>query len=177
MEERKILRNEEGSVLVLGMLMLVLLSVLGISATTTSMIETQIAANERIYQETYYVADAGWKDAASWLDGRETPPSYVNGIGTFEVNNFGAGGDLLGSPLNNTFPDGTQDQIITLVRGANGQNIPINIPYWFRVAYVNNEPAPGSGPGVRRFFYNSTSNADRLQQVDVRLRKEYDVGY
>lgn len=50
----KILRNEEGFVLVTGLLMLVVLTMLGISATTNTSIELQIAANDRLHRETVY---------------------------------------------------------------------------------------------------------------------------
>jgi len=51
------LEREEGSVLVIAMIMLALLTIIGISATTTSTIEVQIAANERIYKQNLCVAE------------------------------------------------------------------------------------------------------------------------
>lgn len=43
-------KGEDGSVLVIAMIMLALLTIIGISATTTSTIEVQIAANDRFYK-------------------------------------------------------------------------------------------------------------------------------
>jgi Tfp pilus assembly protein PilX len=51
--------NEEGSVIVLSMVLLVLLTMLGISATQTSTIEVQIASNERTALQNFYQAEAG----------------------------------------------------------------------------------------------------------------------
>jgi hypothetical protein len=51
--------NEEGSVLVVALLLLVLLTIMGISATTTSNIEIQIAGNERFHKIALYHADSG----------------------------------------------------------------------------------------------------------------------
>jgi len=58
MKEKCLLRNEDGSVLVIALIILVLLTLLGISATTTSQIEIQIAENERSHKIAFYAAEA-----------------------------------------------------------------------------------------------------------------------
>ena len=55
----RILRNERGSVLAIGLLVLALLTIIGISATTTTMTDIQIAGNEKIQSMAFYAADAG----------------------------------------------------------------------------------------------------------------------
>ncbi|MGW8161419.1 MAG: PilX N-terminal domain-containing pilus assembly protein [Desulfobulbales bacterium] len=55
----KTLRNEEGFVLVTGLLILLVLTLLGISATRNTSIELQIAGNDRVHNETFYSAEAG----------------------------------------------------------------------------------------------------------------------
>ncbi len=77
-------RDKGGSVLVLGMLMLVLLSLLGIAVVTTSTIEIQVAANERFYKENLYEAEAGAIEAAQSLENsdlKNIPPAWLQGIG------------------------------------------------------------------------------------------------
>ena len=64
---KRVIQNEEGSVLVLGLLMVVLLTVLGMAATRTSTIEIQIAGNERDYRENFYRAEGAAKMAAQLL--------------------------------------------------------------------------------------------------------------
>jgi Tfp pilus assembly protein PilX len=59
MQEKSLLKNEDGSIIVLAMIMLVLLTLLGISATTTSSIEVQIAANENQALQNLYQAESG----------------------------------------------------------------------------------------------------------------------
>jgi type II secretory pathway component PulK len=56
--------NEKGSVLVVALVILVLLTIIGISATTTTNIETQIAGNEKSQKIAFYVADSGVPAAA-----------------------------------------------------------------------------------------------------------------
>ncbi len=58
MKEKCLLRNEDGSVLVIALIMIVLLTLLGISATTTSQIEIQITENERSHEIAFYAAEA-----------------------------------------------------------------------------------------------------------------------
>jgi Tfp pilus assembly protein PilX len=59
MKENTRIKNEEGSVIVLSMVLLVFLTILGISATRTSSIEVQIASNERHAVQNLYKAEAG----------------------------------------------------------------------------------------------------------------------
>ena len=60
MKARKRVRNnEEGSVLVISLLMLALLTVIGIAATTTSRIELQFSGNNRFHKSALYHADSG----------------------------------------------------------------------------------------------------------------------
>ena len=61
-----ILRNETGSLMVIAVVLLMLLTVIGIAITTTTSIELQIAANDRLHKTTFYAAD-GVTDVASEL--------------------------------------------------------------------------------------------------------------
>jgi type IV pilus assembly protein PilX len=58
MKKRCLLKNENGSIMVIGLVMLMLLTLLGISATTTSTIEIRIAGNEIEYKRNLYLAEA-----------------------------------------------------------------------------------------------------------------------
>ena len=50
-------RQEHGAVLVIGMLTLVLLSVLGVAATNTGSLESEMAGNEKTYIQAFYGAE------------------------------------------------------------------------------------------------------------------------
>lgn len=52
-------KNEDGSVLIVALLILVFLTIIGISATTTTNIEIQIAGNEKFHKIAFYHADSG----------------------------------------------------------------------------------------------------------------------
>lgn len=58
MKEKYLPENEKGSVTVLAVVLLMLLTLLGIAATTTSSIEVQIAGNELRHKLAFYSAEA-----------------------------------------------------------------------------------------------------------------------
>ena len=58
-----IIGDEKGSVLLIAMAILVMLTLVGIAATNTSTIESLIAGNEKDYKKGFYNADAG----VSWV--------------------------------------------------------------------------------------------------------------
>ena len=51
--------GQEGSVIILALLMLAFLSIIGVTAATTAQIETQIASNERFSKIAFFNADSG----------------------------------------------------------------------------------------------------------------------
>lgn len=53
----KTLHNEQGFVLVTGLLMLVVLTFIGLAATSNTSIELKIAGNDRLHQQNFYDAE------------------------------------------------------------------------------------------------------------------------
>lgn len=51
--------NEQGSILVISLVILMMLSLIGIAITTTASIELQISGNERLNEIAFYKADGG----------------------------------------------------------------------------------------------------------------------
>jgi Tfp pilus assembly protein PilX len=83
MKEKTVLHNEDGSVLVIALVMLALLVVIGISATTTSNIESLVTRNVEDYTVALYLAEAAAMEAVQSLDDvtpnpRANPPSWLN---------------------------------------------------------------------------------------------------
>jgi hypothetical protein len=73
-------RRERGSVLVIALIMIVLLTIIGISASKTSEIEIMIAGNERIAKENLYLAEAAVRRAAQVMhnsDLNDNPPAWL----------------------------------------------------------------------------------------------------
>jgi Tfp pilus assembly protein PilX len=83
------LNNQNGSVIVVAMIILALLTILGISSTNTSSLEVRLASNSQEYQLEFYVADSGWKDGAMWIEEQQDDTRRpVNNTGNI-VKNFG----------------------------------------------------------------------------------------
>ncbi len=73
------LRNEQGFLLVITMLILVVLSLIGLSATNLSRVELQIAGNDRLHKETFYQADGGTEVGANILEENIACPAGFSG--------------------------------------------------------------------------------------------------
>jgi len=58
-------KNEKGSVLVTGLLLLLVLTILGMAAMMTAGMELKIARNDRSAKQVFYIAEAGLEDARS----------------------------------------------------------------------------------------------------------------
>ena len=54
----KILKNNDGSVIIIALMILMLTTILGISGISSTNIEVQIAANYKFYNTTYYTSEA-----------------------------------------------------------------------------------------------------------------------
>jgi hypothetical protein len=54
-----VIQNEEGSIIVISLIMLALVLLIGMSATTTAVIDMQAAGNERLHKMAFYAADGG----------------------------------------------------------------------------------------------------------------------
>jgi Tfp pilus assembly protein PilX len=57
--KRTDLQSQRGAALVMAIMILLILTVLGIYAVTTSTLETKIAGNERFLKDAFYAADGG----------------------------------------------------------------------------------------------------------------------
>ncbi|MBW2031279.1 MAG: hypothetical protein JRJ31_19645 [Deltaproteobacteria bacterium] len=86
MMEKRYLKGQEGSVLIVALLILVLLTLIGISVTTTTEVEINIAGNERLYKENLYLAESGAMECAQKMqEATELSPavqSWLKGLGT-----------------------------------------------------------------------------------------------
>jgi len=61
------LKNEEGNVMILAFILLVVLTLIGIFATRTAQIDLQVAYNEVPYRQNFYIAEGGGNREAAEL--------------------------------------------------------------------------------------------------------------
>lgn len=62
------LKNEEGSAIVIVLIILVTLTLIGVFATNTTVVELQIVRNEAVYKQNFYTAESAVIEAAQWLE-------------------------------------------------------------------------------------------------------------
>lgn len=83
--EYKILNNDRGSIMVVALLLLVFLTIIGITATSNTRMELNVTRNSQIYKRDFYVADSGWRAAAMNLQEFHLAfPDYPNGISEYQ---------------------------------------------------------------------------------------------
>ena len=160
-------KNEQGSTIIVAMLILVFLTIIGISATSTSIFETQIVGNEHRYQIEFYLADSGWKEAGMWLEGLAGPPPQVNPGDNGMVKNFGF----------DTTPADPPPSDLSVLTPDNNSLSQYGIPYWYQIQYLGDSVDAGSNKSLRRFSYRAASNANQTQEIEVMASKLYKVGY
>jgi hypothetical protein len=198
------IQNEKGSVIVVALIILTLLTILGISSMNTSHIEMRIATNSQDNQLDFYVADSGWKDAAMYLETLAAAPAWKNG-GDFLVKNFSwnAGvNDITyteaapAPDFNALNPDSTTppDNIDNDNDGAEDEtgetafNSRYNIQYFYQIDEPQGIPqalkkVAGTGTAYQRYFFDINSIAKRAHldsptaQVVVRVSKIYPTKY
>jgi len=92
MKQNARLKSQEGSVLVVALVLLVALTLLGLTVGTISEVEIQIAGNERRYKENLYVAEAAAMQCAQTMeetaDLDPTAVVWINAIGTVDPANI-----------------------------------------------------------------------------------------
>lgn len=107
MKEKSVLYNEDGSVLIISLVIMALLLIIGISATTTSNIENLVTRNVENYTEALYLAEAATMENAQrlqdeaisnlnnpasiqWLTKREDIPSFDPTSDTYWTGTYSA---------------------------------------------------------------------------------------
>jgi hypothetical protein len=85
--------NEDGFLLVVTLAMLLVLTIIGISATTFTRLELQIAGNDLMHKETFFQADGGAELAVALVE-----ESYgTEGLGFTKLTTEGSGTVLTGT--------------------------------------------------------------------------------
>ena len=77
-------RNEKGSVLIVALIMLMLITIMGISATTTTEIELQIAGNDIIYKRNLYASESAAMEGIQLMEDTDLETSAPTWLTTVE---------------------------------------------------------------------------------------------
>ena len=104
MNEISRVKNDEGSVLIVALVILVLLTLLGIYATKTTEVEIQIAGNDYRYKRNVYSAEAVAMECAQNI--KDTEPLDIDALPWLYAMNSLTPDDV----LNGTWDDTTSQQ-------------------------------------------------------------------
>ena len=117
-----ILKNEQGSAIVVAMLVLLLLTIIGAAATKNSLTEQAIVRNDLLYKNQLFNAEGAAMEAAQWIENQpDTILRDATGVTTawlsqtdidltaFDLND----GTWAMSAIDPDIPDGSPDGIIT----------------------------------------------------------------
>ncbi|MBW1613845.1 MAG: hypothetical protein JRJ57_07715 [Deltaproteobacteria bacterium] len=88
-------QSEQGSITVIALMLLVVLTLLGITISRTSTIDLQIAGNEIPFKQNFYVAEGGIHREAAEVGRGNYPVMNINNIGTLANQT----GQTSGNPL------------------------------------------------------------------------------
>jgi len=108
MNKTAIIRNENGSVMVISIVILALLTFVGIAVTTTSSVELQIAGNDKVYKEGLYNAEGASMMLVQILENisLQTDPTDVDNL---KAGQYTIESELKTLPRKTELPD--QDDI------------------------------------------------------------------
>ena len=91
------LKNEDGSALVVALMILMVVTIIGISSSKTTTVELQIVRNDGIYKQNLYLAEAAAQEAIQriWNTSRSDPillenrsPVWLNNINMGDIDNW-----------------------------------------------------------------------------------------
>jgi hypothetical protein len=150
------LKREEGNVLIVALIFLVILTLIGIFATRTAQMDLQIASNEMPYKRNFYLAEAGLYREAAEIGRGNYPVANINSFDQPLAERVG-GEVVLGDPLPGA-PHVVKDHV-----GADQI-------YDFEVRYEGFFPPPPGYSAIHfvRYDYNVRVDSNRVT-VDSRL--------
>ena len=74
-------RREQGAILVIGLILLLVMTVLGVSTMSTASLELNMAGNDQFFENAFQVAETGIDTTMSALDnGLPVPPPLNPGV-------------------------------------------------------------------------------------------------
>jgi len=149
--------NQDGSVIIAALLMLVLLTIVGIASTSVSNTEVQIAGHTTAYQQNFYRAEGATIEAATLLDGiadpNLTPPAWlepgVDQITDAQINDWEGLSTV--TPGNSSLDDTQYVGVYTGVVSGNTLNMGSSTIHGYRI-YGRCSP-PKRGAAVVQIGY------------------------
>ena len=160
------LNNEEGSVIIMALIVLVALTMIGIVSTDNTVVELQIVRNETIYRQNFYRAESAVIDGAQVMEDSTLtiPPSplrpWIQTLASLpvpdhmeNVSNWNAGNSNLSNNMNNPLTNETRYAAIFIKKVGSKKMTNQDSLYLYHI-YGLFDSTSGQGRSMIRMGYN-----------------------
>jgi len=157
------LKNEEGSVIIMALIVLVALTMIGIISTDNTVVELQIVRNETIYRQNFYRAESAVIDGAQvmedsdltaaipWIQTLATAPDMEN-VSNWDSTPF-TGNAQLSNNMNNPLTNETSYAAVFVKKvGSKKMTSPTSLYLYY--IYGLSDSTSGQGRSMIRMGYN-----------------------
>ena len=96
------IRHERGNVTIIALMILVVLTLIGISVSRTATTDIQIAANQIPFKQNFYIAEGGQNREAAEIGGGNYPVTNIDIIPNELATQVDEAHDVLGTPYDYT---------------------------------------------------------------------------
>lgn len=168
--------NQDGFVLIVAMMILIILSLIGTYALNTTDIELRIAGNERQEKQIFYGTESGCRRGGQW----------VRNLQLVVVDDY-VDADIMSSYLaSQDFNSAMKIRDITKTEEANLGDANYEVKYQYNIAESEStagtrldcQPIPGNNPGILNCFYDvscdTVTASGGARVIDIRVEKPTD---
>lgn len=176
MYKEKEMMGEDGFVLVVSLMILVILSVLGIAGLNSTDIEMQISASDKVEKQVFYGTESGCMRGGQWLRNVQLQP----------LDDY-ADDDLVSAYVDaNDFTKGMNIHDITVDEESNLGDSHYPVKYVYGIGEAENDsgsrlsckPIPGNNPNILHCYYevacSSIAMSGGNRELDIRIAKPTD---
>jgi hypothetical protein len=146
---KKILKQQEGMALVIALVMLLILTIVGINAINTTVFETSITGNQRIYNMAFYGGDGGIEDfkaSMNFMDRRGIRNQVLDGSVTSYSDTI-PGSNITYNITTTYLGEVNRGGTYYRVFRVNSEGVAPNFPFAGRVSVETIEEIDPSGGG------------------------------
>jgi len=156
------LNNEEGSVIIMALIVLVALTMIGIISTDNTVVELQIVRNETVYRQNFYRAEsAGIEGVQVMEDSNLTvPQSWIQTLAALpdpdymeNVINWNAGNSNLSQNMNNN-PNNNTSYAAVFIKKVGSKKLTSPTSLYLYHVYGLSDSTSGQGRSMIRMGYN-----------------------
>ena len=159
-----ILQNEDGSVIVMVLVILVALTMIGIISTEDTVVELQIVRNETLYRQNFFRAESASIEGAQVMEDSNLtgPINWIQTLATApdmeDVSNWdftvGTGNAQLSNNMDNPDPNNTAGYAAIFIKKVGSKKMTNPTSLYLYHVYGLSDSTSGQGQSMIRMGYN-----------------------